>query len=204
MNLDITDINILKTLQANGRLSFRQIAEKVKVSVPTVSSKVGQMENMGIIKGYTTVMDSEKLGGISVIFTIKTKPSDMKKVSEKFLKNDNVRKIFVLSNGKLQLLCTFSANHLINDFITKLADVHEIIEYDIANIVSVVKEENRAVVSPEGLVVLQCCYCKKEIHDNAYRVRFDDRDYYLCCPACQKGFEAKYENMRAEESDAKV
>ena len=204
MNLDTTDINILKTLQANGRLSFRQIAEKVKVSVPTVSSKVGQMENMGIIKGYTAVMDSEKLGGISVILTIKTKPSDMKKVSEQFLKNESVRKIFVLSNGKLELLCTFSAQHLINEFITKLADVHEIIEYDIANIVSVVKEENRAVISQEGAVVLQCSYCRKEIHDSAYKVRLDNKDYYLCCPVCQKGFEAKYSSMKAEADKAKV
>ena len=51
MKLDNTDVRILKVLQENGRLSFRQIADRVKVSVPTVSSKVGTMENMGIIKG---------------------------------------------------------------------------------------------------------------------------------------------------------
>lgn len=193
MNLDNTDINILKVLQENGRLSFRQIAEKVKVSVPTVSTKVGNMENVGIITGYTAIIDSEKMGCITIIMSIRTKPADMRKVSEQFVANGSVRHIFALSNGKLQLICTFPAQHMINDFITKLAEIPEIIEYDIANIVSVVKELPRAIVSSDSSVVLQCGHCKKDMHEGSYRVRKDDRDYYVCCPVCQKGFETKYD-----------
>jgi Lrp/AsnC family leucine-responsive transcriptional regulator len=204
MELDITDINILKVLQENGRLSFRQIAERVKVSVPTVSTKVGNMENVGIITSYTAVMDSEKMGSITIIMTIRTKPSDMRKVSEQFVTNGSVRHIFVLSNGKLQLICTFPAHHMINDFITRLAEIPEIIEYDIANIVSVVKEEPRAIVSHDSSVVLQCGHCKKDMHDDTYRVRRDDRDYYVCCPVCQKGFESKYDQSRSESVRSKV
>jgi DNA-binding Lrp family transcriptional regulator len=188
MNLDNTDINILKVLQENGRLSFRQIAERVKVSVPTVSTKVGNMENVGIITGYTAVMDSEKMGSITIIMSIRTKPSDMRKVSEQFIENGSVRQIFMLSNGKIQLICTFGAHHMINDFITGLADIHEIIEYDIANIVNVVKEEPRAIVSPNPSVVLQCCHCKKDIRDSSFRVRKEDRDHYACSSACQNDF----------------
>ena len=204
MNLDATDVKILKVLQENGRLSFRQIADRVKVSVPTVSSKIGTMENLGIIKGYLGRLDSEKLGGISVVLNVKTKPADTRQVAEQFLDNANVRKIFVLGNGKLLLVCTFSHQHLINEFISGLAEIHEIMEYDIANIVNVVKEEPRAIVSDEANVVLQCAYCKKEIHDHAYRVRMDGQEYYVCCPVCQKGIESKYQSLKSESNKART
>jgi len=204
MNLDNTDVNILKVLLENGRLSFRQIAERIKVSVPTVSSKVGNLEDMGVIKGYTANIDTEKLGGISVIITIKTKPADLRKVSDRFHTNDKVRQMYTLSNGKLQLVCTFSSQSMINEFITSLADVHEIMEYDIANIVQVVKEGPRAVVGEESSVVLTCSYCRKEMRDDPLKIKAGDKDYYVCCPVCQKGFEQKYNTIKAEAEKARV
>ena len=60
MDLDETDVNILRVLQENGRLSFRQIADRVKVSVPTVSSKIAVMEQAGVIRGYTVFLDTER------------------------------------------------------------------------------------------------------------------------------------------------
>lgn len=204
MNLDTTDVNILKVMGENGRLSFRQIAERIRVSVPTVSSKVGNLENLGVIKGYRANIDTEKLGGISVIITIKTKPADIKKVSERFQKNERVRQMFSMSNGKLQMVCTFSNQSMINEFITSLAEVPEIMEYDVANIVQVMKEEARAVVGNDAFVVMQCCYCHKEMHDDSYKVRLDDKDYYVCCPVCQKGFESKYSVMKAGAEKARV
>jgi len=198
MNLDATDINILQVLLENGRLSFRQIAEKVKVSVPTVSNKVGNMENLGIIKGYTAKLDSEKLGGQSVLICIKTKPSDAKKVSERFKTLSSVRQLFIMSNGKLNLICTFSNQPAVNEFITSLSDVPEIMEYDIASIVTVEKEESRAVVCEGSSLLLQCAYCKKDIHDVSYRSKIGQKEYYFCCPICQRGFEDKYESLKHE------
>jgi Lrp/AsnC family transcriptional regulator, leucine-responsive regulatory protein len=47
MDLDKTDVKILKTLLENARLSNRQIAKKVNVSVGTVISKIKKMETGG-------------------------------------------------------------------------------------------------------------------------------------------------------------
>lgn len=62
MNLDETDVKILKTLTLDARLSSRQIAEQCKVSVGTVLKRIKQMEKEGIIKGYSALLDHEKLG----------------------------------------------------------------------------------------------------------------------------------------------
>jgi DNA-binding Lrp family transcriptional regulator len=69
MDLDKTDVKILKILLENARLSHRQIAKKVKVSVGTVIAKIQKMERSGIIHGYSALVDYENLGYDLTIIT---------------------------------------------------------------------------------------------------------------------------------------
>lgn len=62
MELDETDVQILKVLTADARLSSRQIAKQCDVSVGTALSRIKKMEKTGIIKGYSVIPDHEKLG----------------------------------------------------------------------------------------------------------------------------------------------
>jgi DNA-binding Lrp family transcriptional regulator len=62
MRLDETDVKILKELSADARLSSRQMAKHCGVSIGTVLSRMKKMEDEGIIKGYSALLDHEKLG----------------------------------------------------------------------------------------------------------------------------------------------
>jgi DNA-binding Lrp family transcriptional regulator len=62
MYLDETDVKILKALTLDARLSSRQIAKQCDVSIGTVLSRIKRMENEGIIRGYSVLLDHEKLG----------------------------------------------------------------------------------------------------------------------------------------------
>ncbi len=62
MELSATDIKILKALLEDARFSSRQIAKNVGVSVGTVLSRIKKMEDEGLIKGYSVLLDHEKLG----------------------------------------------------------------------------------------------------------------------------------------------
>jgi DNA-binding Lrp family transcriptional regulator len=62
MHLDETDVKILKVLTLDARLSSRQIAKQCDISIGTVLSRLKRMEGDGIIKGYTALLDQEKLG----------------------------------------------------------------------------------------------------------------------------------------------
>ena len=55
-------MKIINSLNDNARQSFRQIAKGIKVSMSTVSNRVKNLEEKGIIKGYTIQVDHEKLG----------------------------------------------------------------------------------------------------------------------------------------------
>ena len=62
MNLDKLDMMILNELLSDSRLSYRKLAEKLNVAVGTVQARIKKMEKEGIIKGYTVVLDHERLG----------------------------------------------------------------------------------------------------------------------------------------------
>jgi len=62
MNLDETDVKILKTLIFDARLSSRQISKKSGVSIGTVLTRMKKMEKDGEIRGYSAIVDHEKLG----------------------------------------------------------------------------------------------------------------------------------------------
>ena len=62
MELNEIDIKILKALLEDARFSSRQIAKNVGVSVGTVLSRIKKMEDEGLIRGYSVILDHEKLG----------------------------------------------------------------------------------------------------------------------------------------------
>ena len=62
MTLDETDQKILVELSKNARLSFREMARKTGFSIGTVLTRVRRMENEKIIKGYSAILDQEKIG----------------------------------------------------------------------------------------------------------------------------------------------
>jgi len=60
--VDETSQKVLKEYLIDSRQSFREIARKIGISSGTVASRVKDMEEKGIIKKYTTLLNYEKLG----------------------------------------------------------------------------------------------------------------------------------------------
>ena len=69
MPLDETDVKILKSLTADARLSSRQVAKQCNVSVGTVLARIKKLENEGVVRGYSALLDQEKLGYALTVVT---------------------------------------------------------------------------------------------------------------------------------------
>ena len=50
--LDETDLQILRTLQKRGRTKRNELADEVKLSIPSVSERLNKLEDKKIIEGY--------------------------------------------------------------------------------------------------------------------------------------------------------
>ena len=66
--LDKTDLRILKILQENGRITIKELSQKVHLSPTPVFDRVRRMESSGVIERYTTVLNAAKLGQGFIVF----------------------------------------------------------------------------------------------------------------------------------------
>lgn len=60
--IDDLDIKILKSLQLNGRTKRNELAEKVGLSVPSVSERMKKLEENRIIEGYYAKVNKQAFG----------------------------------------------------------------------------------------------------------------------------------------------
>ena len=66
--LDKKDLQILRTLQENARLTTKELATRVNLSSTPVFERLKRLENGGYIKKYIAVLDAEKLNLGFVVF----------------------------------------------------------------------------------------------------------------------------------------
>lgn len=66
--LDRVDRNILNALIEDGRQSLASLAEKVGLSKSPVQTRMRRLERAGFIRGYTAIVDRERLGEGHIAF----------------------------------------------------------------------------------------------------------------------------------------
>jgi len=66
--LDRADRQILKTLAKDGRISWRDLAERIGLSLTPTLRRVRRLEQDGIIAGYGVQIDQTKLVGSMAVF----------------------------------------------------------------------------------------------------------------------------------------
>ena len=62
MKLDKKDIQILKILQQNSKISLKELSRKVSLPVTTVFNRIRKFEQNGLIKDYRAIIDPKKVG----------------------------------------------------------------------------------------------------------------------------------------------
>ncbi len=60
--LDEIDLQILKRLQADGRITHADLGREVGLSAPSILQRIRKLEERGIITGYHAILDAAKVG----------------------------------------------------------------------------------------------------------------------------------------------
>lgn len=66
--LDSTDLDILRILQDNARLTTKEVAARVHLSTTPVFERIRRLERHGYIRRYVAVLDADKLNQGFVVF----------------------------------------------------------------------------------------------------------------------------------------
>ena len=144
-NMSEVDLQIISLLQEDCRLSFNKIASKLGISAGTAFNHVKNLEKNGILKSYTAVVDSSKLGyGLTAIVLIQVEGDHIADVENELVKIANVIAVYDITGDYNAVVVTkFKDGTDLNAFIKKLLST-PYIRRTVTNVaLSVIKEDFR-------------------------------------------------------------
>jgi DNA-binding Lrp family transcriptional regulator len=109
--IDKLDLGILHALQQNARQTYKEIGTHLGVAHSTVYDRIRRLENEGVIKNYTTMVDLEKIGmdPIVAIMTVFTAPQKSETVAAKLAEADEVLEVSTSLSEELLIIAKVTA-----------------------------------------------------------------------------------------------
>ncbi len=68
MSVDEKDIEIMRLLQEDAKVSAKEIGRRIGSPITTVYSRIKSLEDAGVIRGYKPILDAAKLGRPTTAF----------------------------------------------------------------------------------------------------------------------------------------
>ena len=125
MVLDETDEKILKNLLVDARQSARQLALKLGMSTVTVLSRIKKLEKAKIIRGYTAIVDHEKIGySLTAIIEIIAKNDKVIDIEEEIAKFENVCGVYdITGSTDTIIIAKFKERKGLSKFVKEIATI---------------------------------------------------------------------------------
>jgi len=145
--LDDTDVKILKALTMDARLSSRQIAKQCDISIGTALSRVKRMEKEGIIRGYTTLLDQEKLGyELTVVSEITVSKGRLLEVENEIARLPNVCGVYDVT-GLIDaiIVAKFKNREELGRFTKRLLSIPHVERTNSHVVLTTIKEDFRLI-----------------------------------------------------------
>lgn len=123
MKLDELDHKIIHCLQANGRLSYKVIGERIGLTSPAVAQRMQKLEEEGVIEGYTVRLNHRKLGiGTKAVITARVGFGKFPKFAEEFEHYEEVIDFFPVTGEDCVMMFThFRDNAHLMSFLGKVS-----------------------------------------------------------------------------------
>ncbi len=140
--LDKLDVQILRCLAGDCRLSYRQIAKKLNVSTSTVSKRIKKLQESKIINSFIPLIDANALNLVMYAIGLKVKPgSSPKEVAELIKPLAYVSHIFITA-GTYDLIVVGVARDLqeMMKQIKEITSTEGLERYESLQILEVAKE----------------------------------------------------------------
>jgi len=147
--IDEIDLRIINLLQEDSRLSFNKIAHKLGISVGTALNRVKGLEDEGVLKGYTVIVDPNKVGyGLTAIILIQAEGKHLLDVENEVAKINNVISVYdITGDFDFVVLARFKNREGLNTFIKHLLTV-PYVKRTVTNVaLNVIKEDIRVKIS---------------------------------------------------------
>ncbi len=145
VEIDETDIKIVKELEKDARASFRDIAENLDVSEGTVYNRVKKLQDEDVIKGFSARSDSYKLGkSVEVVIQLRVEGEHLVDIENELAEKEPIRCVYdVTGEYDVILIGRFETRTKLNEFIKETIAMEHVERSSTHIVLNVVKEDFR-------------------------------------------------------------
>ena len=143
--IDEKDLMILAYLQQDARDSFRKISKALNLSVTSLISRVKKLEKLGIIKGYTAIVDYTKLGfDFPVLIDVKVSKGKLFEVEKEIAAHPNVLAVYdITGEFDVAILAIFKTRKDLDNFVKKLQKMEYVERTNTKLILNTIKDDRK-------------------------------------------------------------
>lgn len=135
--LDRLDQKIVQLLIENARLSYSDIGQEVGISRVAVKARIQALEQRGVIEGYTTIINPQKISGaVSSYFEMEILPDRLAEVIEILKQNETITQVYrVTGKAKLHVHAVAASSEEMEKLIHEVIDTLPGVESCSCNII---------------------------------------------------------------------
>lgn len=156
IELDTVDRQILELLHENGRASYNEIGDHLDITGNTVRRRIDELEKLGVIDGFTVMVNPINLGYMVVAFGLNTEAGKTQQVVEQLSNNEEVFTLRVLSGTHNVIFdsCFKSQKHFQNFVHEELHTIEGITDYESSVMTQSVVSDGSTILMEENEGVL--------------------------------------------------
>jgi DNA-binding Lrp family transcriptional regulator len=145
MTYENLDRKLVNALLGDGRASLRSLAEDLDVSVTTVSNHLSDLEEQGVVRGYTPMVDYDALGyDVTAILQLKVEGSALVDVTDRLCEHKQMVSVYeVTGDHDIVAIGKFTDTDDMNDEIKTLLTDPEIKESNTSVVLNAAKEHEQ-------------------------------------------------------------
>ena len=120
--LDPIDLQIIRALEEDSRVSLRKLAHRIGLTPNIVHNRLDSLEHEGVILGYVPVVDAAKMGyALTAIIMIQVEGEHIVEVENEIAKESNVLSVYdITGEYDAVVFAKFRDNASLNGFLKKL------------------------------------------------------------------------------------
>ena len=121
-DLDDIDRDIIRILQENAKTSYREIQDKLGISIGTIHNRINKLETSEIIEGYTLKLNNIKLGyKFTFLIRVQIDGKHTAEILDHLREKPEVCSIFhTTGEQSAALICRFKEPEHVHDFIREI------------------------------------------------------------------------------------
>jgi Lrp/AsnC family transcriptional regulator, leucine-responsive regulatory protein len=140
--MDDLDMRLLVALKEDARRPFLTLSKDLGVSDATIHKRIHNLEKAGIIKGYTTRLDAERLGyRVTAFIELRITPGTAEAVGQKLARIPSVLEVFEL-HSHCDILLRVQAKdlrELRNELVSRIALIPDVVSKETNIVLNTVK-----------------------------------------------------------------